>query len=174
MVGRSAHGAARTDGELACDLGGHAVEPLLADLDEGLAGEQPRLRRRGEVEVGSRQLGRKVLGRAGSAHPRPEDLDLAIEGRDLSGRLVRGGEPGLEVGERQRDLLLPERQSVELGRDLATVGRRLVEPRLELGGLTSERTHTREVVEDARGRTVVLGHRRIVGRGCTQQLAQRR
>jgi hypothetical protein len=56
VLGGAAHGAARPHRELDRDLGGHAVEPLLADLDQRLPGQESRRGRLGQRLLGGDQL----------------------------------------------------------------------------------------------------------------------
>ena len=125
VVGRAADRAAGADGQLAGDLGGHAVEALLADLHERLAGEQPRLGRRGKVAAGPpASSDREAVGRAGGEHPRADRDEVAVEGGDLDHRLAGRGEARLEVGQGLRHLLRPGGEPVELGRELLAAQRR--------------------------------------------------
>ena len=166
VVDRAAHRAVGADGELARDLGRHPVEALLADLDQRLAGEEPRLGGLGQGLLGRLQLGGQRLGGPGRPGARAEHLEVG--GERLGEGLATRGPPGGGARGPRGPAGSPRTRACtrsELGAGLVARAGQPAELALEVGGLPLERAHPGDLGEGAGRRALVLGDLLVVERG---------
>ena len=172
VVGRAAHRAAGADCQLAGDLGSHAVEPLLTDLDEGLAGEESGLGGLGEGELSRGELGADRLRRASGAHADAEHLEVAGEGLGHDQRLLGGGQRLERLLERGGHLVSTLLELSEPGRGVLTHPLHPGQLPCDVHGLALEGTHAGDVGEGPGRRTPVVRDLLVVEGLLLQQLAQ--